>query len=71
MGQTLYIAYQMRPVKIRKELQPLYQNMFEPLHFPSYYLRGSSQLNSLNSCIYTKEAYAMELSSNNRLDRYS
>ncbi|XP_042214345.1 popeye domain-containing protein 3-like [Homarus americanus] len=31
MGQTLYIIYQMRPVKVNKELEAMYEALFQPL----------------------------------------
>ncbi|KAG7173074.1 Blood vessel epicardial substance-like 1 [Homarus americanus] len=33
MGQTLYIIYQMRPVKVNKELEAMYEALFQPLDF--------------------------------------
>ncbi|XP_064089427.1 popeye domain-containing protein 3-like isoform X5 [Macrobrachium nipponense] len=32
MGQTLYIIYQMRPVKVNKELEAMYEALFQPLN---------------------------------------
>lgn len=32
MGQTLYIIYQMRPVKVNRELEAMYEALFQPLN---------------------------------------
>ncbi|KAK3860435.1 hypothetical protein Pcinc_033514 [Petrolisthes cinctipes] len=32
MGQTLYIIYQMRPVKVNRELELMYETLFQPLN---------------------------------------
>ncbi|KAL7642011.1 UNVERIFIED_CONTAM: hypothetical protein RMT77_007885 [Armadillidium vulgare] len=68
MGQTLYIAYQMRPVKIRKELQPLYQNMFEPLHVPRLLFKRLVSV-EFAQLMYLHEGEAYAMSNLTKTDR--
>ena len=32
MGQALHIAYQLRPVKVNRELETVYEALFQKLH---------------------------------------
>ncbi|XP_064089424.1 popeye domain-containing protein 3-like isoform X2 [Macrobrachium nipponense] len=61
MGQTLYIIYQMRPVKVNKELEAMYEALFQPLNVPRLLFKRLVSLEYAQvMSLHAGEAYAMQ-----------
>ncbi|XP_069938080.1 popeye domain-containing protein 3 [Cherax quadricarinatus] len=61
MGQTLYIIYQMRPVKVNKELEAMYEALFQPLNVPRLLFKRLVSVEYAQvMSLHAGEAYAMQ-----------
>ncbi|XP_050696655.1 popeye domain-containing protein 3-like isoform X2 [Eriocheir sinensis] len=61
MGQTLYIIYQMRPVKLNKELEAMYEALFQPLNVPRLLFKRLVSVEYAQvMSLHAGEAYAMQ-----------
>ncbi|ROT69942.1 putative Popeye domain-containing protein [Penaeus vannamei] len=61
MGQTLYIIYQMRPVKVNRELEAMYEALFQPLNVPRLLFKRLVSVEYAQVLsLHAGEAYAMQ-----------
>ncbi|XP_076067319.1 popeye domain-containing protein 3-like isoform X2 [Oratosquilla oratoria] len=61
MGQALHIIYQMRPVKVNKELEAVYTALFEPLNVPRLLFKRLVAVEYAQiMTLHPGEAYAMQ-----------